>query len=213
MNLRLRILVAALPSAIGAVAAQWHTSCVFDRLDDPHALCILSYFWYPPAMDVAFALLVLAPFLGAVRLRVLRVVGLVGASVLVHALAVDFTIGLRGTIDVPGIDSIFLNVIPVAIAASLVIAVGTVWLAGRTPRPRLWGLATIVGLVAALVFLLPDLLGSALGADRVDLVRYGPSATWLAWHLGMAAALHLGLDRYLGPVTAPPMPGEEKSRK
>jgi len=195
MTLWQRVLVAVLPAALGALAAQWHESCLFDRLGDPQAFCLLEYFWYPPAMDIAFALLVLAPFLGPVPRPALRMVGLVGSSVLVHLLVTDLTVGFRGTIEIPGIDSIFLNVVPVAVAASLAIAICTVGLAGRSARPRLWGLAVLAGCAPALVFLAPDLMESVFAYTPLyqEVRPYSDLLVWPVWHMSMAAALHLGL--------------------
>lgn len=189
MTLWQRVLVAALPSALGTMAAQWHQSCVFLRLDDPQSICVFDYFWYPPVMDVAFAVLVLAPFLGRARLWVLRIVGLVALSVFVHFAAANLTVGLRGTIELAGIDSIFLNVIPIAVAASLLVAVCASWLTACVARLRLWGLAAGAGLLAALVFLLPDLFRF----DPAYLRHFGTELVWPVWHMAMAVALYGGL--------------------
>ena len=65
-------------------------------------------------MDVMFALLVLALFMHARTLVALRVLTLIVLSVLVHFLSIEFLVATRGSLDVSGIDTIWLNVIPIA---------------------------------------------------------------------------------------------------
>lgn len=176
-----RLGLAVLPTAVAILASDWLPACWFS--DSP--FCI--WYWQPPLADIAFGLLVLAPFLVTPRLWPLRVLGLVVVSVAVHWQAPLSVVGLRGTITLPGVDTIFLNVVPIAVAASLVIAALTVPLAGFRTRPRYWGLACLAGLPPAAVFLAPDL--SETVARWIDGVSW---LLWPAWHLSLCAAIHFG---------------------
>ena len=116
-------------------------------------------------------------------------------SVVVHAVATELAVATRGAIELKGIDSIFLNVIPIAFVASLVTAGATAWLSDARYRPRLWLYAGAAGLSCGLVFLFQDLGHWFQRLPVPGLWRLSEVAVWLVWHVAMAAALYFGLRR------------------
>lgn len=137
-------------------------------------------------MDVVFALLVLAPFIQSHARVALRVFGLIVLSVLVHSLAVSILVDTRGSLEIPGIDSIFLNVIPVAIGASVTTVLIGAFLCGFKVDSRLAACAALAGLPVAFTFLLADLL------PETSWFPLNMSWYWAVWHVSIFLAMFYG---------------------
>lgn len=180
MGILPRLGLAVVPWLTGELVDNWFPGCFFSK----SPLCI--YYWHPPGMDVVFALLVLAPFMTAQRLVALRVLALIILSVLVHALSVGLLAGTSGSLDVPGIDSIFVNIIPIAMVASVVTVSGTALACGLRLTPRLLLYSLLAAIPAAFVFLLVDVALSS------GWLRMSFSWNWAVWHLSICCAIYYG---------------------
>lgn len=177
-----RIVLATLPTPLAAMlaAATGFNSCWASELP----FCI--YFWYPPYTDVLFALLVLAPFITSWRFWPFRLIALIAVSVLTHSWSVGLLVNTRGSLMIPGVDSIFLNVLPIAMAASLIMAGMSALIAGMPLTRRFLVFSTAAGLPAAAVFLLLDFR---------DLMIDPSVLVFLVWHVSICAAMFLGSSR------------------
>lgn len=157
------------------------------------------YLWYPPLMDILFGLVVLGPF-AVSPLLPLRVAGLVATSVILHGLSVSAAFHaqwpLPEWIDADG-GPRFLAVVPVAIAASLLLFWATRLIAGFWIVPGYWRNGGLAGLVAGLVFLLTMEIDSA-----VTSWLYEHGIPWICWHAAVCVGLYAG--------TARPEPGVDK---
>lgn len=153
------------------------------------------YYWHPPGMDVMFALLVLAPFISARTFVTLRVLALIILSVLVHALSVDLLVATRGSLAVFGVDSIFVNIIPIAVAASVVTVSLAALVCGLNLTMRLLVYSLLAGIPVASVFLLVDL------APDMPWRVVGGHWYWGVWHLSICSAIYCG--RLVTPRTKP----------
>lgn len=188
---RERGFAARLGLAFVPVAVPWALEWIFDWRPN----CFFNDSWYciyyfhPPIMDVLFGLLVLAPFITTERLWLPRVLGLVSISIFVHAASVEFLIGTRGSIAIAGVDSIFLNVFPIAVIASLIVATVTAWIAKLQIRARFWPLSVAAGLSTAAALILTDLINVPAW------VRDWSNEPWLLWHISMCAAIYFGTWR------------------
>jgi hypothetical protein len=175
---------------LGLALVPWLTGELIDRwfsfrcFGSESPLCI--YYWYPPGMDVMFALLVLAPFMTARRLVALRVLALIALSVLVHGLSVGFLVDTRGVLEIPGVNSIFLNVIPIAILASVVTVLLTALACDLKLTWRFAAYSVLAGLPVAAGFLLADL--TPLG----DWLSFSDNWLWAVWHLSICVAIYYG---------------------
>ena len=175
-----RLGLALVPWLTGELVDTWFHGC----FGSESPFCI--YYWHPPGMDVMFALLVLAPFMSARSLVTLRVLALIILSVLVHSLSVDFLVATRGSLDVPGVDSIFVNIIPIAVIAS-VVTVSFAALACRLQLTRRLVLYSVLaGIPVASVFLLLDL------APALNWLGWWGSWYWAVWHLSICVAIYYG---------------------
>lgn len=181
----IRLLGALVPGLCVTVAdGRWLPSC----WGSESPLCI--WFWQPPLLDVLFALLVLVPMIPPARHRPLRVAAVVLASILVHWLAAELVVCGRGTLVLPGLDTLFLNVLPVAALASLALGATVRWVAGFKVRPGYFWYCGLAGLPPSVTFLLADLsdvIRECLLMD--DLFHLW---TWTPWHLALCAAILYG---------------------
>lgn len=185
-----RLGLALVPWLTGELVENWFFGC----FGSESPFCI--YFWHPAGMDVVFALLVLAPFMAARTLIALRVLALIVLSVLVHALSVGFLVETRGSLEIPGVDSIFLNVIPIAVIASVVTVLLTALACGLRLTWRLGAYSALAGISVAFVFLLTDL------APFMEwLNAWSTSWYWALWHLSICIAIYYG--RRITPRTDP----------
>lgn len=180
MGIGPRLALAALPALSVHVAEDWLPNCW--GTDSP--LCV--WVWHPPFIDVLFGVLVLAPFMATGKLWPLRMLGLVAGSVMVHVLAIGLVVNTSLDWLLPQVPIPFLNVIPIAVGASLVLAALTALVAGLAIRPRYWACAAAAGLTAAGVFLAPDLNSAWGDAFRPEVW------VWPAWHLALCAAIYYG---------------------
>jgi hypothetical protein len=182
-----RLALAALPAPLGSLFAEMagYSGCFFSE----SIFCI--YVWYPPFIDLLFALLVLAPFIAVRRWWTFRVVALLILSVCVHSLAVGLLVDSRGPVTVPGFDSIFFNVVPIAVVTSLITGVATVAIAGLKSGHRIVFYSAAAGLPPAILFLFmerPELQWMTTALD--------PSVpVWLAWHVSLCIAVYKGTSR------------------
>lgn len=182
-----RLLLAVLPSLSLALVdslAGWSFSCFVNDA----WYCI--YYFYPPFMDLLFAGLVLLPFLPPGRWWAVRASLLTALSVIVHSLAVGSIVNFRGNLFAPWIDSIFVNVFPVAIVASIVVSATTAWLCRRRIRPRLWWLCAAAGCLVGVVFLLTDITNYYPTGFVMEFLLN----PWWIWHLGVCAIIYLGSE-------------------
>lgn len=175
-----RLGLALLPWLTGELVGSRFSGCFASE----SPFCI--YLWHPPAMDVMFALLVLAPFMTARTMVALRVLALVVLSVLVHVLAVGFLVETRGTLDVPGVDSIFVNIFPIAIIASLVTVSLAALACGLALNLRLFLYAVLAGLPVAALFVVTDIALATPWMPVLDNVY------WAVWHLSVCCAMYYG---------------------
>ncbi len=183
-----RLLLSVVPVPLGTALAGFigYDSC----WGSDSLFCI--YYWYPPFIDILFALLVLAPLITTWRFATIRIIALIAVSVSVHLLAVGQLVNTRGSLEIPGLDSIFLNVVPIAMVASLVMAGLSVLIAGASVNRRLLIYAVVAALPAAGVFLVLD----AWEPSQVVYDYLGISGpTWLVWHASLCAAMFLGLKQ------------------
>lgn len=180
-----RLGLALLPWLTGELVDNWFPGCFFSE----SPFCI--YYWHPPGMDVMFALLVLAPFMTAQTLVALRVLALTILSVLVHFLSVELLTGTRGSLEFLGIDSIFLNIIPIAIIASIVTVSVAALVSGLKLTRRLCVYSLLAGIPVASVFLSIDL------ALNLGWITLWTNWYWAVWHLSICIAMYYGR-----PVTA-----------
>ena len=178
-RLALASVPALFPWLLGALFG-WNFTCFFSE----RWYCI--YYFHPPFMDVLFAVLVLMPFIGTDRFFWPRVVGLIALSIVVHVQIVDFLVGTRGAISVPGIDSLFVNLLPIAVVASWLTVAVTAALAGVGIRRGLWLWSAGAGLLAAAIFLGTDSSGMP------GWLQETVGNPWLAWHLGICISLFFG---------------------
>ena len=175
-----RLGLALIPGLTGEFVDSWFRGCFASE----SPFCI--YYWHPPGMDVMFALLVLAPFMTARSVVTLRVLALVILSVLVHALSVGFLVGTRGSLDLPGVDSIFVNIIPIAVIASIVTVSSTAFFCGLELTRRLFVYSLLAGIPVASVFLLFDMVPAA------SWLPVGNNGYWAVWHLSILCAIYCG---------------------
>ncbi len=182
LGLSPRLALALLPWLLGEAIDAVFFGCFFSE----SLLCI--YYFHPPGMDVTFALLVLAPFLATRKLIVLRILALIALSILVHALSVSILIDTRGSLELPGFDSIFLNVIPVAIGASVVAILTAALLCGLPVSWRLGAYAAMAGLPVAFTFLLTELLWNT------SPIFLSTNWHWTVWHLSICIAMYFGRE-------------------
>ena len=112
-------------------------------------------------------------------------------SVTVHQLAFDAIVCFRGDISIPWIDSIFLNLFPVAIVASIVTAAVAAWLCRRRIRARLWWFCAAAGGLVGLVFVLSDIVDYLRPTGFVMEFLLYP---WWLWHLGVCSVIYLGSE-------------------
>jgi len=182
-----RLLLAVLPSLLLHLVVwltDWSLSCFFSEA----WYCI--YYFHLPFMDLLFAVLVLLPFLPPGRWWIVRAGLLIVLSVTVHSLAVGSVVNFRGDLFIPGIDSIFVNIFPVAIVASIVISTGAAWLCRRRIRAQLWWLCAAAGSLVGVVFLLTDITDYYPTCVVMEFL----ANPWWVWHLGVCAALYLGSE-------------------
>lgn len=182
MGLAPRLVLALLPWLAGEAIESVFSGCFFSE----SVFCI--YYFHPPGMDVVFALLVLAPFLATCRLIFFRVLALIALSILVHMMSVSILIDTRGSLELPGFDSIFVNVIPVAVVASVVTILLATLLCGLKVSWRLGAYAAMAGLPVACAFLLTQLLPST------HALFLGTNWLWAVWHLSICIAMYFGRD-------------------
>jgi hypothetical protein len=182
-----RLLLAALPSLLPTLA-DWLTDWIFSCFFNNAWYCI--YDFHPPFMDLLFAGFVLLPFLPPGRWWAGRAGLLVVLSVIVHATAVESLVGFRGSLAIPWIDSIFVNIFPVAILASVVVSSATAWICRRRIRTRLWWLSAFAGSLVGFVFLLTDITDYY----PTTVVMQFLATPWWTWHLGVCAAIYLGSE-------------------
>ena len=175
-----RVGLAFVPWLTGELIDRWSFSCFGSQ----SPFCI--YYFHPPGMDVMFALLVLAPFMHARTRVALRVLALVVLSVLVHSLSIDFLIESRGSLDVPGIDTIWLNVIPVAVIASVVTVLLAAVVCGLKVTWRLGTYSALAGIPIAAVFLLTDL------ELNMGWITWSANWYWAVWHVSICVAIYHG---------------------
>lgn len=176
-----RLGLALVPWLTGELVDNWFLGC----FGSESPFCI--YYWHPPGMDVAFALLVLAPFMAARTLVALRVLALMVLSVLVHALSVDFLVATRGSLEIPGVDSIFLNIIPIAVVASVVTVLLTALACGLKLTWRLGAYSALAGIPVAAVLLLTDLAPATHWLNM-----WSTSWYWAFWHMSVCIAIYYG---------------------
>ena len=175
-----RVGLAFVPWLAGELADRWFQGCFGSQ----SPFCI--YYFHPPVMDVMFALLVLVPFIATHRFVVLRVVALIVLSVFVHYLAIGLLTGTRGSLEIPGVDSIFLNVIPIAVIASIVTVAIAAFACGFRPTRRLLVHSMLAGMPVALLFLLFD---SDLAAGWLPV---SDNWYWAVWHVSICIAIYYG---------------------
>lgn len=175
-----RLGLALVPWLTGELVDSWFPGCFFSE----SPFCI--YFWHAPGMDLAFALLVLAPFMSAQSLLAFRLLALLILSVIVHALSIGFLVATRGSLEVPGLDSIFVNIIPIAMVASVVTVSGTALACGLRLTRRLLLYSLLAAIPAAFVFILVDVALSS------GWLRMSFSWNWAVWHLSICCAIYYG---------------------
>ncbi len=176
-----RLGLALLPWLTGELIDRWFFIRCFGS-ESP--LCI--YYWYPPGIDLMFALLVLAPFMTARTLVASRVLALIALSVLVHGLSVGLLVDTRGALEIPGINSIFLNVFPISVIASVVTVLLTALICGLNLTGRLGAYSALAGLPVSAGFLLTDL--TPLG----EWLSFSDNWLWAVWHLSICMAIYYG---------------------
>ena len=147
------------------------------------------YYFHPPGMDVMFALLVLAPFMHARTRVALRVLALIVLSVLVHSLSIGFLIDSRGSLDIAGIDTIWLNVIPIAVIASAVTVLLAAVICGLKLTWRLGIYSVLAGIPIAAVFLLSELI------SNMGWMTWSANWYWAVWHVSICVAIYHGRSR------------------
>jgi len=150
------------------------------------------YLWYPPLMDILFGLLVLGPF-AIPPVTPLRVAGLVATSVILHGLAVSATFHSQWLLPesiVTDRGPRFLTVVPIAIAASLLLFWATRLIAGCRVVPGYWRNGALAGLVAGLGFLVTMEVDSAATSWL-----YEHGIPWMSWHAAICLGLYTGTAR------------------
>ncbi len=175
-----RVGLALVPWLTGELVDRWAFSCFGSQ----SPFCI--YFFHPPGMDVMFALLVLTPFMHARTFVVLRVLTLIVLSVLVHFLSIGFLVATRGSLEVHGINTIWLNIIPIAIIASVVIVLLAALVCGMKVTGRLATYSALAGLPVAAAFLLTDL------QLNLGWITWSAHWYWAAWHVSLCVAIYKG---------------------
>lgn len=180
MGILPRLGLAVVPWLTGELVDNWFPGCFFSK----SPFCI--YYWHPPGMDVMFALLVLGPFITAQGLIILRLLALIVLSVFVHAAAVELLAGTRGLLELPGVDSIFVNVVPVAVVASIVTVSIAALACGLKLTRRLLLYSSLAGLPVALLFLLIDI---RLATGWLSLWN---DWFWAVWHVSICVAIYYG---------------------
>ena len=175
-----RLGLALVPWLTGELVDTWFHGC----FGSESPFCI--YYWHPPGMDVMFALLVLAPFMSARSLVLVRVLALTVLSVLVHSLSVDFLVATRGSLEVPGIDSIFVNIIPIAVVASIVTVSITALACGLKLTRRLVLYSALAALPIAVVFVIDDVAPASIWP------AWWGNWYWAVWHLSICVAIYYG---------------------
>ena len=167
-----RVGLAFVPWLTGELIDRWSFSCFGSQ----SPFCI--YYFHPPGMDVMFALLVLALFMHARTRVALRVLALVVLGVFVHFLSIGLLVATRGSLDVPGIDTIWLNVIPVAVIASVVTVLLAAVVCGLKMTWRLGTYSALAGIPIAAgvlypvlgVLLSPVIAGAAMALSSLTVV-------------------------------------------
>ena len=149
----------------------------------PEGVGLFGYLWYawvPPFYDIAFALLVLAPFITASRGRWIRIIlALVIVTACVYFASVYAVFNTQWALD--SSESLrFVTIVPTALVATLLLAGATAWLSPLRVSRRFWVYAGIAGLVSGLVF-----LGASIMSDDWIVPNWlWPVATCLAIHRG-----------------------------
>ncbi len=175
-----RVGLAFVPWLTGELIDRWSFSCFGSQ----SPFCI--YYFHPPGMDVMFALLVLALFMHARTRVALRVLALVVLGVFVHFLSIGLLVATRGSLDVPGIDTIWLNVIPVAVIASVVTVLLAAVVCGLKMTWHLGTYSALAGIPIAAVFLLSDLI------PNMGWMTWSAHWYWAVWHVSICVAIYSG---------------------
>lgn len=175
-----RIGLAIVPWLSGEIFDIWFPGCFFSE----SPFCI--YYWHPPGMDVVFALLVLGPFITARKLITFRLLALILLSVFVHAVSVDLLVGTRGLLELPGVDSIFVNIVPIAVVASIVTVSFAALACGLAFTWRLLVYSSLAGMPVASLFLLID-IGLA-----TSWLPFWDNWYWAVWHVSICIAIYYG---------------------
>lgn len=162
----------------------------------PEGNVLFGYLWYsfaPPFYDIPFALLVLAPFITTTRWRWMRAIALVIVTAIVYfaaVLVVSRTRGeLLGWIDSPYLT--YVNLVPTALVATLLLAGATAWLGALRISLRYWICTGLAGLVTGIVFLSFYIIDEYT-RDYGDELRYY-LAYWF-WPVATCLAIYRGRD-------------------
>lgn len=154
----------------------------------------LWYTWVPPFYDIAFALLVLAPFVTASRGRWIRSLGLVVVTAVVYFAAVYVVFHTQGVllwwIESPYLR--FVTLVPTALVATLLLAGATAWLGPLRISRRYWFCTMLAGLVAGIVFLSMDIIDEYTRDYGNELRYFLPY--WL-WPVATCLGIYCGRDR------------------
>lgn len=185
-----------LASSVLAAAAVFHWFALWLYPGGQHWIGYLWYSWTPPFLDLAFGLLVLAPFVTADSKRWIRVIALILVSGVVYFSAVVSVASTQFVLQ-PWIDSQymrFVSMVPTAIIATWMLAGATAWVAPLRISRRFWIYTGLAGLISGLVFLGADILSNLQDYIDTEWLYYLPF--WL-WPIATCVAIHSGQDQEL----------------
>ncbi len=160
---------------------------------EPTWFSYLWYVWVPPFYDIAFALLVLTPFITATRGRWLRALVLVVITGAVYFASVYVVVNTQGALDAWN-DSAYLRfvtMVPTVLGATWILAAATAWLGQLRVSHRYWTYAGIAGLVSGFGFLAANMF-QEYTRTYGELSGYVPY--WL-WPVATCLAIYFGRDR------------------
>lgn len=173
LNLVPRLILASL---VLVAATLLHLSALWLYPEGEGWFGYLWYAWAPPFYDIAFAIMVLVPFISARRGSWIRVVALLFVAGTVYFALVYAVVNTQYALETWTDSSRlrFVTIVPLAVIATWLLAGATAWIGPLQVSWRYWILTGLAGLIAGLAALGLDIAGINSGWFG----NYGPYWLW-----------------------------------
>jgi hypothetical protein len=173
LNLVPRLILASL---VLVAATLLHLSALWLYPDGEGWLGYLWYAWAPPFYDIAFAIMVLVPFISARRRRWIGVIALLFVAGIVYFALVYAVVNTQYALETWTDSSHlrFVTIVPLAVIATWLLAGATAWIGPLHVSWRYWIFTGLAGLITGLTALGLDIAG----IDSGWFGNYGPYWLW-----------------------------------